>query len=189
MCLGIQGSSSYLKCNSNSSLDDSDSNHSVEDRFIELNHLKDQYQQNKEAIKNRFYRYTPAFATSLTCPEVPSNEIKSQQRPYKKPKALQVLHGISECDYERSFQRKQDQFKTFQHMQKLKSQMDKKKKQLELKNFLKNKNKRVKKGKEEKPVISASKSKEKIVKKCTENDILAERKIYPSLSIRNLFII
>lgn len=109
----MQGSSSYLKCNSNSSMDDSDSNHSVEDRFIEINHLKDQCQQNKEAIKNRFYRYTPVFATSLNCPEVPSNEIKSPQRPYKKPKTLQVLHGISEGDYERSFQRKQDQFKTF----------------------------------------------------------------------------
>ena len=131
MVRGIKGSSGYLNCKSTEPDDNSDSQDSIDDRYLEITNIKHACNTNKEALKNRYYRYTPVFqpCISLNCPDIEAGDLKSiqePQRPHKKPKSLQVLQGICESDYERSFQRKQDQFKSFQQLQKLQSQLEKK---------------------------------------------------------------
>ena len=82
-------------------------------------------------------------------------------------------------------------------MQKLKSQLEKKQKKLQLTIALRNKNKRTRKAKDDSAVQEKMKqesAKTEIVKKTTspldvDDDAPLLRKIYPTMSIRNWFVV
>ena len=62
------------------------------------------------------------------------NEASKQipQRPQRMPRAIQLLNGLEDVEYNREILRKQDQFKSYQQLNKLTSQLIKKEKNTNL---------------------------------------------------------
>jgi len=109
MVRGIKGADAYLNCKSTEPDVLSDSQESAEDKCLEITNIKRACKKNQDDLKNRYYRYTPVFqpCISLNCPDLDDNEdlksIQEPQRPHKNPKSLQILHGITEKDYDIAF--------------------------------------------------------------------------------------
>lgn len=122
MIKGLKGSSGYLNTSSGADSDSESQEGFDVERYPDAKQLKNQCTDLNGALNNRFFTYEPLFskkkALVSNTDEITGNKGDSKQfvepsRPNKIPKAMQILHGISDQDSQAAFKRDLDQHKNF----------------------------------------------------------------------------